>query len=39
MGRRFWVGCGWFFLVGAGGEEKAPGHVQQGRFSLDDARY
>jgi hypothetical protein len=32
---------GWvvdFFLGGAGGEEKAPGHGQQGR-SLDDARF
>ncbi len=25
--------------AGRGGEEKAPGHVQQGRFSLDDARF
>jgi hypothetical protein len=40
MGRRFWVGChGMVFLVGTGGEEKASGHVQQGRFSLDDTRF
>ena len=24
---------------GGGGEEEAPGHVQQGRVSLDDARF
>ena len=32
---------GWvvdFFLGGSGGEEKAPGHGQQGR-SLDDTRF
>jgi hypothetical protein len=34
MGSLFWVGCGWFFWVGRGGEEKAPGHVHKGRFSL-----
>ncbi len=28
-----------FFWSGRGGEEKAPGHVQQGRFSLDDVRF
>jgi hypothetical protein len=39
MVSRFWVGCGWFFWSGRGGEEKATGHVQQGRFSLDDARF
>jgi hypothetical protein len=31
-GEAFWVGCGWFFLGGTGGEEETPGHVQQGRF-------
>jgi hypothetical protein len=39
MGRRF----GWvvdvFFWAGWRGEEKASGHVQQGRFSLDDTRF
>jgi hypothetical protein len=25
MGRRFWVGCGWFFWSGRGEREKAPG--------------
>ena len=38
-----WVGCGWFFFGALGedgdGEEKTPGDVQQGRFSLDDARF
>jgi hypothetical protein len=41
MGRRFWVGRGYWtdiFLGGVGGEEKVPGHGQQGR-SLDDARF
>ena len=33
MGRRFWVGCGWFFSWGeGGGEEETPGHVQHGFF-------
>ncbi len=37
-GESFGVGCGWVFkdLVGQGGQEKTLGHVQQGRFSLDD---
>jgi hypothetical protein len=39
-GETSWVGCGCFFLVtGRGGEEKVTGHVQQGRFSLNDTRY
>ncbi len=39
MGSRFgWV-VNVFFSAGRGGEEKAPGHVQQGRFSLDDAHF
>jgi hypothetical protein len=28
-----------FFWTGRGGEEKVTGHVQQGRFSLDDERF
>ena len=35
-GETFWVGCGWFFLGGRGVEEETSGHVQEGRFSLDD---
>ena len=39
-GGAFWVGCGSFFFGSlgddGGGEEKTSGHVQQGRFSLDD---
>ena len=38
-GEVFWVGCGWFFLGGWGGEEETPGHVHQGHFSLDDTRF
>ena len=38
MGRRFWVGCGWFFSWGGGGgEEETPGHGLLNRFSQDDA--
>ena len=33
MGRRFWVGCGWFFSWGGGGgEEETPGHGLLSRF-------
>jgi hypothetical protein len=32
---RLWM----FSLGGSGGEEKAPGQVQQGRISLDDVRF
>ena len=33
MGRRFWVGCGWFFFgVGPGGKEEAPGYVSSVGF-------
>ena len=33
MGRRFWVGCGWFFYWGGGGgEEETPGHGLLSRF-------
>ncbi len=28
VGRRFWVGCGCFFLDWTGGEEAVLGHVQ-----------
>jgi hypothetical protein len=38
-GESCWVGCGWVSWVGRGGEERASGHVQQGRFSLDDTRF
>jgi hypothetical protein len=31
-GRAFWVGCGWFFWAGRGGEEKASGHVSRVGF-------
>jgi hypothetical protein len=27
---KFWVGCGWFFWTGRGGQEKSSGHVQYG---------
>jgi hypothetical protein len=36
MGRRIWVGCGWIFLGDRGGEEKRPGHIQEGQLSMDD---
>ncbi len=37
-GETFFVWVVDFFLGGVGGEEKAPGHGQQGR-SLDDVRF
>ncbi len=38
MGRRFWVGWGWFFSWGGGGGgEETPGHGLLNRFSQDDA--
>jgi hypothetical protein len=39
MRRCFRVDCGCFSWGGGGGKEKASGHVQQGRFSLDDVRF
>jgi hypothetical protein len=32
MGRRFWVGCGFFSWGGGRGEEETPGHVLLSRF-------
>jgi hypothetical protein len=32
MGRRFWVGCGFFSWGGGGGEEDSPGQVLQSHF-------
>ena len=32
MGRRFWVGCGFFSWGGGGGEEDSSGQVLQSRF-------
>ncbi len=39
MGMHFWVGCGCFFLFGAGGGRERVRERQQGRFSLDDTRF
>jgi hypothetical protein len=38
-GETFWVGCGWFFWSGRGGGREDVRTRQQGRFSLDDARF
>jgi hypothetical protein len=32
MGRRFWVGCGFFSWGNGGGEEETPGQVLLSRF-------
>ncbi len=34
MGRRFWVGCGFYSLGGGGGEEDSSGQVLQSKLSV-----